>query len=252
VIDLNQQEIIEKARKGFDEAFSKKNYMEKITNDDEHLRKIINCLNLSPMSRILDLGTGNGYLAFPIAKTNKDSKVIGLDIAVKTLAQNREKALQLELNNLDFVDYNGLIFPFESNTFNYVITRYALHHFPDIYKTFAEISRTLKSGGKLFISDPTPNQNDNFRFVDTYMQLKDDGHIKYYTKNEFIELAKINGFTMIDSFITEICFPSERTEKYLKIADSFDKSVIDSYNVEVKNGQTYITQQVLNLLFIKQ
>lgn len=53
-----------------------------------------------------------------------------------------------------------------------VISRYALHHFPDIQKSISEVSRVIKPEGFLFISDPTPNVNDTSRFVDEYMQLK--------------------------------------------------------------------------------
>lgn len=249
---MKEQEIIEKARKGFDEDFAKKNYMDKRTGDDEHLNKILNRLNIASKSRILDLGTGSGYLAFPIAKISNDSEVIGLDIAIKTLAQNREKTSLMELPNLSFVDYDGINLPFENNVFDYVVTRYALHHFPNINKTFEEISRVIKSGGMFFISDPTLNENDDIRFVDTYMQMKDDGHVKFYTKEEFIELANKHNFSLVDSFNSEIRFPSDRTYKYLKIADKINKNIIDSYKINVINGQTYITEQVLNLLFIKQ
>ena len=56
------------ARNGFDDDFAKENYMEERTGDNEHLEKVINNLNISTQSKILDLGTGSGYLAFPIAK----------------------------------------------------------------------------------------------------------------------------------------------------------------------------------------
>jgi len=252
VINLKDENIIEKARKGFDDDFAKKNYMEERTDDHKHLEKIINNLNISTQSKILDLGTGSGYLAFPIAKTYNDSEIIGLDIAVKTLAENRKKASQMELTNLNFVDYDGINFPFKDNTFDYVVTRYALHHFPNINRTFKEISRVTKSGGILFISDPTPNENDDIRFVDTYMQMKDDGHVKFYTKDEFIELADKNNFRIRDSFNTEIQFPSNRTEKYIKIVNDIGESIIDSYNISIKNGQIFITEQVLNLLLMKK
>ena len=76
----------------------------------------------------------------------------------------------------------------------------ALHHFPDIEKTFAEIGRVLKKGGILFVSDPTPNVIDIIRFVDTFMQMKDDGHVKFYLKTEFMELANklIQTYTMMN------------------------------------------------------
>nr|WP_275891417.1 methyltransferase domain-containing protein [Ruminococcus sp. OA3] len=64
------------------------------------------------------------------------------------------------------------------------MTRYALHHFPEIADTFQEISRVLKPEGYFFLSDPAPNDNDTERFVDAYMQMQNDGHIKFYTKTE--------------------------------------------------------------------
>ena len=38
---MDTQTIIQKAREGFDEDFSKKSYMEKRTDDVEHLQKIL-------------------------------------------------------------------------------------------------------------------------------------------------------------------------------------------------------------------
>ena len=52
------------------------------------------------------------------------------------------------------------------------MTRYALHHFPDIERCFGEISRVLKSGGRLFISDPTPEEGDKDRLVDAFMNYE--------------------------------------------------------------------------------
>ena len=249
---MDEQAIIRKARAGFDEDFSKINYMEQRTGDNEHLHNIISHLKITPHSRILDLGTGSGFLSFPIAQSNTECIVVGLDIAVRTLEQNREKASMVGLSNLNFVDYDGINFPFEDNTFNYIVTRYALHHFPDIEKTFGEIMRVLKIGGILFISDPTPNAIDDIRFVDTFMQMKDDGHVRFYFKSEFIDLADKYGFQLVHSFESEIRFPSDRAEKYLQIVDSIDEKIIESYDIAVNQKEVYITEQVNNLMFKKQ
>ena len=124
--------------------------------------------------RILDLGCGSGYLAFPMAKNNPDSEVIGLDIVSDTLEVNRSGVNKEGIKNLSFVSYDGIDFPFEDQSFDLVVTRYALHHFPDIEHSIGEMSRVLKEGGTLFISDPCPNECDTERFVDDYMRIRRD------------------------------------------------------------------------------
>lgn len=97
---------------------------------------------------------------------------------------NRSKAKEENVRNISFITYDGIDFSFSDGEFDMVISRYALHHFPDIQKSISEVSRVIKQEGFLFISDPTPNVSDTSRFVDGYMQLKKDGHIKFYTKEE--------------------------------------------------------------------
>lgn len=143
--------------------------------------------------KILDLGVGSGYLSFPIAKKYPDISVIGLDIVEKALEANRSTAKEENVRNINFITYNGIDFPFSDNEFDMVISRYALHHFPDIQKSISEVSRVIKQEGFLFISDPTPNANDTSRFVDGYMQLKKDGHIKFYTKDEWLQICGKHG-----------------------------------------------------------
>ena len=109
---------------------------------------------------------------FRIAKRYPGCEVIGLDIVRDALEVNRAKTKEEGIRNLSFVSYNGIDFPFESDSFDLIVTRYALHHFPDIEYGIEEVSRVLKTNGMLFISDPCPNECDYDRFVDDYMQLK--------------------------------------------------------------------------------
>lgn len=86
--------------------------------------------------KILDLGTGSGYLAFSFAEKYKDVQAVGLDIIEDALEQNQRKAKRKGINNLHFVNYDGMNLPFKDNLFDIVLTRYALHHFPSISDTF--------------------------------------------------------------------------------------------------------------------
>lgn len=56
-----------------------------------HLELILRCIQVESGMRILDLGTGSGYLAFPFADKYKQVEVVGLDIVEKILEENQKK-----------------------------------------------------------------------------------------------------------------------------------------------------------------
>ena len=135
-----------------------------------------------------------------------------------------------------------------------IITRYALHHFPAIHDTFQEISRVLKPNGIFFLSDPAPNDDDTERFVDEYMQMKKDGHIKFYTKDEWKEISSKVALKYVDGFETKIRFP-RKGEESLELEDIISRhkeSVIMGYEVEIIDDEVWITEKVNNLLFKKE
>ena len=100
-------------RNGFEESFRVGEYYNKQTRDDTHLELILRCIQVEPGMKILDLGTGSGYLAFPFAEKYKQVEVVGLDIVEKTLEENQRKAELEGINNLRFVSYDGMDFPFD-------------------------------------------------------------------------------------------------------------------------------------------
>jgi len=248
---------IDKTKKWFNDFFSDRDQYNSQTQDEKHLNAIIHALEIDNSDcRVLDIGTGTGYLAFEIAKRYKNADVTGLDIVEKTLRINQDKAMKQKIKNLDFISYDGLKFPFVDNLFDVIVTRYALHHFPDIKNSFSEIARVLKKGGKLLIADPIPAKNDNVRFVDEYMKLKPDGHVRFYTEDELIKYANEVNLTFDNSFQTQITFPRtyDYGESYLKLLNSYDKNIVNQYNLhESDDGNyIYITIYVLNSVFIKK
>lgn len=251
---MNIDRSISATKQGFEDIFSSGSFYNKQTQDEQHLKKIIEFLPVKSEMKILDLGTGNGYLSFPIAKSHSDVSIVGLDIVEKALEVNRIKTEIENIKNISFITYDGHSFPFADNEFDMVISRYALHHFPDIQKSISEVSRVLKSGGFLFISDPMPNADDTSRFVDEYMQLKKDGHIKFYTKAEWKQICKKSGLNFIDSFNSSIRFPKKKDTAFgfEELLKKHDKSIIQSYSLEVLDNEIYITEQVNNILFCKQ
>ncbi len=241
-------------KQGFENSFSSGDFYNKQTQDEQHLKNILDFLPINADMKILDLGTGSGYLSFPIAKKYSNISVIGLDIVEKALEVNRFRAKEEQIRNISFITYNGIEFPFSDSEFDMVISRYALHHFPDIQKSISEVSQVLKRGGFLFVSDPTPNANDTSRFVDGYMQLKKDGHIKFYTKEEWLQICGKYGLQFKKSFDSTIRFPKKKDTAYGfdELLKKHDKEIVESYELEVMGNEIYITEQVNNILFCKR
>ena len=224
---------IEATKAGFEASFEEAAFYNKQTQDDKHLNDILETIHVKPGMKILDLGCGSGYLTFPIAKRNEHTYVTGLDIVTDTLERNSAKAQEMGIKNLQFVSYDGITFPFEENCFDLVVTRYALHHFPEIRKSIREVNRVLKSNGAFFISDPRPNDCDKTRFVDDYMQLKKDGHIKFYTREEWVQICGECNMQLSHSFDSEIRFPKKKSTAvgFEEVLARHEQSIIDSYRL---------------------
>lgn len=69
------QESICATRKEFEKSFSSGEFYNRQTQDEEHLKQIIDFLHIKDGMRILDLGVGSGYMSFPIAKENVSCEV---------------------------------------------------------------------------------------------------------------------------------------------------------------------------------
>lgn len=251
---MNIENSIIATKREFENSFAIGDFYNKQTQDEQYLESILAFLPLTNGMKILDLGIGSGYLSFTIAQKFPAVTIIGLDIVEKALVANRIRAMKENIKNIGFVTYDGCDFPFEDNEFDMVVTRYALHHFPDIQKSISEVSRVIKPGGFLFISDPTPNDNDVNRFVDDYMQLKKDGHIKFYTKKEWEQICGKAGLQAVRFFDSSIRFPRKKDTAFGfdELVKKHDKNIIESYKLEILGNEIYLTEQVNNILFCKQ
>jgi ubiquinone/menaquinone biosynthesis C-methylase UbiE len=103
---------------------------------------------------VLDLGSGAGFDCFLAAqKVGKTGRVIGVDMTEEMLQKARENAKKGGYENVEFRAGEIENLPLEDSSVDAVISNCVINLVPDKTKTFKEIFRVLKSGGRFMISD---------------------------------------------------------------------------------------------------
>jgi ubiquinone/menaquinone biosynthesis C-methylase UbiE len=104
--------------------------------------------------RILDLGTGPGYLPIEIAKNAPSLEVFGIDLSSGMIDIANKNASDLGLSNrVKFQVANVSNLPFDDGFFDLIISTLSFHHWLDPLACFKEIHRVLKKNGEVHIYD---------------------------------------------------------------------------------------------------
>ncbi len=105
--------------------------------------------------KILDLGTGPGYLPIEIVKRAPDVHVTGVDLSRKLIHMARVNARQAGLSSrIRFEVGNSGRLHFDDAVFDMVISTGMLHSLKNPVKVIKEIKRLLKPGADAWIYDP--------------------------------------------------------------------------------------------------
>jgi SAM-dependent methyltransferase len=111
---------------------------------------VLEAAHLRPGMRVLDLASGVGEPAIPIAEAvGPNGHVTGSDVGPGMIDFAAELARKKGLGNMDFrvVDVESL--PFPENSFDVVSSRFGVMFFTDQVNAFRECLRVLKPGGRV-------------------------------------------------------------------------------------------------------
>ena len=114
--------------------------------------KLAEMLMLQGDERILDLATGTGRVARPVAKRLKTGRIIGVDeaLAMLDVGHQHEDPIPAYYQSAGKAD----ALPFKSNSFDRAFVSFALHHFGNSAGAVQEVLRVLKNGGRFVVLDP--------------------------------------------------------------------------------------------------
>src|SRR5205807_4332430 len=108
----------------------------------------LNSVQLGRSDTVLDVGAGTGFLTEAAAKIA--SKVIALDFS---RGMSEEAIAKMGSGNVEFRIGNGESIPLQDSSVDAVVGNMVLHHCPHPEIAISEMSRVLKLGGRIAISD---------------------------------------------------------------------------------------------------
>ncbi|HOY12200.1 MAG TPA: bifunctional demethylmenaquinone methyltransferase/2-methoxy-6-polyprenyl-1,4-benzoquinol methylase UbiE [Saprospiraceae bacterium] len=115
-------------------------------------KKAIALVSSPDVKEVLDVATGTGDLAIAVAKALPQSKVIGMDIAVKMLAIGDQKLEKLALTDrvtLEAGDSEAM--RYEDGRFDLAMSSFGVRNFGNLKKGLSEMHRVVRPGGRIMV-----------------------------------------------------------------------------------------------------
>ena len=140
----------ERRRVGIDSAVA--SLYDRHDNSDSRAHAALSMLGVKKGWRIADIGCGNGVLACEAASMGADVDAIDISPAMLGLADILARERKVKIRT----QFAGLLsFTYQPNSYDLIVSEFALHHLPDFWKAVAmsRIYRALKPGGSFYLRD---------------------------------------------------------------------------------------------------
>jgi 2-polyprenyl-3-methyl-5-hydroxy-6-metoxy-1,4-benzoquinol methylase len=140
----------ERRRVGIDSAVA--SLYDRHDNSDSRAHAALTMLGLKAGWRIADIGCGNGVLACEAAAMGAEVDAIDISPAMLALADILARDRKVKIRT----QFAGLLsFAYQPNSYDLIVSEFALHHLPDFWKAVAlsRIFNALKPGASFYLRD---------------------------------------------------------------------------------------------------
>lgn len=182
--------------------------VEQNLDSEFHQRRFNSTLHLidrvaagTTMTRILDIGCGEGYITSHIEHAYPGAHIFGMDYSVTAI----ERAATA-FPNISFAAANAYTPPYAESYFDAVICNNLWEHVPDPVHLASCICRILRPGGYLIISTPSRYRIGNLaRIVQGKpVSFMSSQHVTEYSVGQVVEQLQHAGMSVVERHATRI------------------------------------------------
>jgi ubiquinone/menaquinone biosynthesis C-methylase UbiE len=202
--------------------------------NEKALALLIEAADPGPDDTVLDVACGGGLVVCAFAPHVRHAT--GIDLVPAMLERARALATEKGVANVTWREGDVLPLPFPDGAFAIVVTRFAMHHFPDPRAVFREMVRVTKPGGRVVVADTCASADPaKAAAFNRLEKLRDPSHVRALALAELEALFREAGLPQPEERFTELrdtvdnllarSFPNPGDEKTIR--DLFAASLAD-------------------------
>ncbi|MGH7113774.1 MAG: class I SAM-dependent methyltransferase [Stellaceae bacterium] len=160
--------------------------------DADALKIIVDAAAPGPNDTVLDVACGGGIVVCAFAGHVKHAT--GIDMTPAMLDRARRLAAEKGISNVSWREGDVLALPFADASFDVVVTRFAVHHFPDPAAVLAEMARVCTPGGRILVIDSCASADPaKAAAFNRLEKLRDPSHVRALPLAEVQDLFREAG-----------------------------------------------------------
>jgi ubiquinone/menaquinone biosynthesis C-methylase UbiE len=179
---------------------------------------LVEALALKGSEWILDIATGTGRVARPVARHLSGGKIVGVDEAAAMLRVAREQTPKEPIPG--YLQTVGVAesLPFRDGVFDRAFVVLSLHHFGDPPLVVQEAFRALRPGGKFAVLDPVLLEARDrldqslHDLINTVFRRTHGENFRFHSAEEIRDLLARAGFRIPRADLHTVSFDQESME----------------------------------------
>ncbi len=188
--------------------------------DAEVLEKIRAAIGPTKAMRILDLGCGPGIVSAALAPHAKE--IVALDLTPEMLEKARQRCKKAGLSNVRFEVGPAENLPFPGGSFDAVVTRLTIHHFPDPRQVMGEIVRVTRAAGKVVVADVVSSEKADEADLHNALEiLRDPSHLQMLSPSALQALITASGLRVTATSTWEM---QREFEEWMRITNAPERA----------------------------